>query len=51
MKEEIQTFDARKISSETRKGVEELLKKNKASFEEKVRKSTDNVIYFLTRFA
>ena len=36
VKEEIQTFDARKISPEIRKSVEELLKKNKASFEPKV---------------
>ncbi|XP_041357041.1 cytoplasmic dynein 2 heavy chain 1-like isoform X2 [Gigantopelta aegis] len=35
VKEEIQTFDARKISPEIRKSVEELLKKNKASFEPK----------------
>ncbi|ESO93665.1 hypothetical protein LOTGIDRAFT_209197 [Lottia gigantea] len=35
VKEEIQTFDARKISSEIRKSVEDLLRKNGASFDPK----------------
>ncbi len=33
VKEEIQTFDARKITPEIRKSVEDLLKKNKDAFE------------------
>ena len=33
VKEEIQTFDARKISPEIRKGVEDLIRKSKDSFE------------------
>ena len=36
VKEEIQTFDARKISPDIRESVEELLKKNRDSFEPKV---------------
>ena len=36
VKEEIQTFDAHKITPEIRKSVEELLKKNGASFDPKV---------------
>jgi len=36
VKEEIQTFDARKITPETRKTVEGLLKKNRDSFDPKV---------------
>ena len=36
MKEEIQTYDARKISPDIRESVEELLKKNKESFDPKV---------------
>lgn len=35
VKEEIQTFDARKISPDIRKNVEELLRKNKDSFDSK----------------
>lgn len=35
IKEEIQTFDARRINPDTRKGVEDLLRKNKDSFEQK----------------
>lgn len=37
VKEEIQTFDARKITPEMRKGIEGMLAKNGASFEEAVR--------------
>lgn len=33
VKEEIQTFDARKITPEIRKGVEALIRKSKDSFE------------------
>lgn len=33
VKEEIQTFDARKITPEIRKGVEDLIRKSKDSFE------------------
>ena len=36
VKEEIQTFDARKITGDTRKGVEKLMAKCGASFEPKV---------------
>ena len=36
VKEEIQTFDARKIAPEIRQTVEKLLQKNKDSFEVKV---------------
>jgi len=36
VKEEIQTFDARKITPETRKTVEDLLRKNRESFDPKV---------------
>ena len=36
MKEDIQNFDARKISPEIRKNVEAFLKKNAGSFEPKV---------------
>ena len=36
IKEDIQTFDARKISPEIRKNVEDMMKKNGASFEEAV---------------
>ena len=36
MKEEIQTFDARNIPIDIRKGVEDLLVKNAASFDSKV---------------
>ena len=36
VKEEIQTFDARKITPETRKAVEDLLRKNRESFDPKV---------------
>ena len=36
VKEEIQAFDAHKITPDIRKSVEELLKKNKDSFEAKV---------------
>ena len=36
VKEEIQTFDSRKISPDIRKAVEELLTKNKDSFDPKV---------------
>lgn len=36
VKEEIQTFDARKISPETRKTVEDLLRKNRDSFDPRV---------------
>lgn len=36
VKEEIQTFDARGISANIRESVEELLKKNKDSFDSKV---------------
>ena len=36
VKEEIQTFDARKINPEIRKSVEDLLRRNKDSFDPKV---------------
>ena len=36
IKDEICNFDARRITPEMREGVEELLKKNKASFDPKV---------------
>lgn len=36
VKEEIQTFDARKITPETRKTVEDLLRKNRDSFDPRV---------------
>ena len=36
VKEEIQTFDARTISSDSRKSVEDLLRKNGSSFDPKV---------------
>jgi dynein heavy chain 2 len=36
VKDEIQTFDARNISPEIRKSVEELLRKNGSSFEARV---------------
>ena len=36
VKEEIQTFDSRKINPDIRKAVEELLTKNKDSFDPKV---------------
>ena len=42
VKEDIQTFDARKISSDVRVGVEKLLTKNAASFEPKVALYTHN---------
>jgi len=38
VKDEIQTFDARKITPETRKTVEDLLRKNRDSFDPKVSK-------------
>lgn len=37
VKDEIQTFDARRITPEIRKSVEDLLKKTKGSFEPQVR--------------
>ena len=37
VKDEIQQFDARKITPEVRKSAEELLKKNGASFDPKVK--------------
>ena len=48
MKEEIQTYDARKISPDIRESVEELLKKNRDSFDPKVmyepvREKTNNL--------
>ena len=36
MKEDIQNFDAHKVTPDARKGVEELLRKNGDSFEAKV---------------
>jgi dynein heavy chain 2 len=36
VKEEIQTFDARRISPDARKAVEDLLRKNRDSFDPKV---------------
>lgn len=39
MKEDIATFEARNISTEIRQSVEELLNRNKASFDPKVRSS------------
>ena len=47
VKEEIQTFDARKISPETRKTVEDLLRKNRDSFDPKVSNDTNCHILLL----
>jgi len=48
VKEEIQTFDARKITPETRKAVEALLKKNRDSFDPKVSIAGKcDILYFL----
>ena len=45
VKEEIQTFDARKISPEIRKGVEDLIRKSKDSFEPAVIFESEIVLY------
>jgi len=47
VKEEIQTFDARKITPETRKTVEDLLRKNRESFDPKVSIETTKCDIFI----
>lgn len=46
VKEDIATFEARNISTEIRQSVEELLNRNKASFDPKVRSSESNLDLF-----
>lgn len=46
VREDVATFDARSITHEIRQSVEELLHRNKASFDPKVRRThTSNLIF------